>query len=97
MPNWLIPIVYVTVSLIAGLTLPRAEDAYLASYMHDIAVGSALAYLGAIASGMMALTAIVFSIAYVTVQFNAIAYSPRLALWFANDPKIFHSDTSNEY
>jgi len=37
------------------------------------------------------LTAIVFSIAYITVQFNAIAYSPRLALWFANDPRIFHS------
>jgi uncharacterized membrane protein len=36
---------------------------------------------------MMSLTAIIFSIAYITVQFNAIAYSPRLALWFADDPR----------
>ena len=40
---------------------------------------------------MMALTAIIFSIAYITVQFNAIAYSPRLALWFANHPRMLHA------
>ena len=59
--------------------------------MNNVAVGSALATLGAIASGMMALTAIIFSIAYITVQFNAIAYSPRLALWFANHPRMLHA------
>ena len=91
MPNWFIPIVYTAAALIAGFALPRVEHAFFASYMSDFATDSALAFLGAIASGMMALTAIVFSIAYITVQFNAIAYSPRLALWFANDPRIFHS------
>jgi uncharacterized membrane protein len=40
---------------------------------------------------MMSLTAIIFSIAYITVQFNAIAYSPRLALWFASNPRVFHA------
>jgi hypothetical protein len=87
MPTYLIPMAYVSVAVLGGFVLPRIEHIYLKSYLGDVAVGSALAVLGAIASGMMALTAIVFSIAYITVQFNAIAYSPRLALWFANDPK----------
>jgi uncharacterized membrane protein len=40
---------------------------------------------------MMALTGIVFAIAFVMVQFSAVAYSPRLALWFARDQVLFHS------
>jgi hypothetical protein len=47
--------------------------------------------LSAVASGMMALTGIVFSIAFVMVQFNAIVYSPRLVVWFARDRLLFHS------
>ena len=39
------------------------------------------AYLSAAASGMMALTGIVFAMAFVMVQFSAVAYSPRLVLW----------------
>lgn len=91
MPNWLVPTVYVIAALIGSAAVPRLEHAFLRSYLNDVAIGSALAYFSAVASGMMALTAIVFSIAYITVQFNAIAYSPRLALWFANDPRIFHT------
>lgn len=91
MPNWLVPTVYAAVAIIAGGIVPRIEHAYLLSYLNDIAVNSALASLSAVASGMMALTAIVFSIAYITMQFNAIAYSPRLALWFADDPRMFHA------
>jgi uncharacterized membrane protein len=40
---------------------------------------------------MMALTGIIFSIAFVMVQFSAIAYSPRLVLWFARQPSLYHS------
>jgi uncharacterized membrane protein len=40
---------------------------------------------------MLVLAGIVFSIAFVMVQFSAIAYSPRLVAWFGNDPTIFHS------
>ena len=43
------------------------------------------------ASGMMALTGVVFAMAFVMVQFSAIAYSPRLVLWFAKDRVLFHS------
>jgi uncharacterized membrane protein len=91
MSTWLIPTIYVAVALVCGLGMPRLEHEYFASYLNDIAVASALAYLSAVTSGMMALTAIVFSIAYITAQFNAVAYSPRLALWFANDPRLFHA------
>jgi uncharacterized membrane protein len=89
MINYLITMVYLLLALVAGFAFPRLELEYFPSYVHDAAVGSALATLGAIASGMMSLTAIVFSIAYITVQFNAIAYSPRLALWYANSRRMF--------
>ena len=39
---------------------------------------------------MMALTGVVFAMAFVMVQFSAIAYSPRLVLWFARDRTLFH-------
>src|SRR6516164_8321939 len=91
MQNYLITMVYLIVALLAGFTFPRFEIKYFPSYLHDASVGSALATLGGIASGTMSLTAIIFSIAYITVQFNAIAYSPRLALWFANHPRMFHA------
>jgi uncharacterized membrane protein len=46
------------------------EYAYLPGTVHDISVASAQALLSAVASGMMALTAIVFSLAFVIVQFS---------------------------
>jgi uncharacterized membrane protein len=71
--------------------LPRVENAYFPSNEFGVSVSSAQAFLSAAASGMMGLTGIVFAIAFVMVQFSAIAYSPRLALWFARDQVLFHS------
>jgi uncharacterized membrane protein len=88
---WLIPMIYVGVSVVCGLALPRIELAYLASYTLNLSVASAQAYLSAAASGMMSLTGIIFAMAFVMVQFSAIAYSPRLVLWFARDRVLFHS------
>jgi uncharacterized membrane protein len=88
---WLIPMMYVGGSIVCGLTLPRLEQAYFPSYTFNLAVSSAQAYLSATASGMMALTGVVFAMAFVMVQFSAIAYSPRLVLWFARDYALFHS------
>lgn len=89
---------YAWASLLLGFVVPRFEyfygsrlGSYLAGYGLAMSVASAQALLSAITSGMMALTAIVFSVAYITVQFNSLAYSPRLALIFARDPKLFHS------
>jgi uncharacterized membrane protein len=87
---WLIPLAYALVSTVCGFILPRIEDEYFATYA-IVSASSAQAYLSAVASGMMALTGIVFSVAFVMVQFSAIAYSPRLVLWLARDPSLFHS------
>lgn len=91
MPLWLIPMFYIAGAVVAGFALPRFEQAYLAAYTLGMSVASAQAYLSAAASGMMALTGIVFAMAFVMVQFSAIAYSPRLVLWLARDPILFHA------
>ena len=88
---WFIPMIYVGASVVGGFALPRFEQAYLADHTFKISVASAQAYLSAAASGMMALMGIVFAMAFVMVQFSAIAYSPRLVLWFARDHSLFHS------
>ncbi len=91
MQPWFIPMFYVTAAVLGGLALPRFERAYFSDYAFDVSVSSAQAYLSAAASGMMALTGIVFAMAFVMVQFSAIAYSPRLVLWFARDRMMFHA------
>jgi uncharacterized membrane protein len=87
----MIPTIYVGATVVVSLTLPRIEHAYLGSYNHTISVASAQAILSSIASGMMVLTGIIFSLAFVMVQFSATAYSPRLVIWLSRDPVLFHS------
>ena len=91
MQPWFIPMFYVSGAVLCGFILPRIERAYLSDFALDMSVSSAQAYLSAAASGMMALTGIVFAMAFVMVQFSAIAYSPRLVLWFARDRMMFHA------
>src|SRR6516225_6698895 len=91
MPLWLIPTLYTIASVTAGLILPRLEHTYFAGYTENISVGSALAFFSSVSSGMMALTGIVFAVAFVLVQFSALAYSPRLVIMFASSPTLFHT------
>jgi uncharacterized membrane protein len=92
MPLWLIPMLYAAASIVGGLVLPRLEHTYLASNaVVGISVASAQAFMSSIASGMLALTGIVFSVGLVMVQFSAMAYSPRLVLLFTRDPLLFHA------
>src|ERR1700758_5622396 len=90
MQLWLIPFIYAVASIVGSLVIPRLEARYFAHDL-DLSISAAQAYLSAVASGMMALTGILFSIAFVRVQFNAIVYSPRLVVWFARDRLLFHS------
>lgn len=87
---WLIPASYVAMSSACAFVLPRLEHAYLGAFRFNISVSSAQAVLAAAASGMMALTAIVFAVAFVVVQFSAAAYSPRVVLWLIRDRTLFH-------
>ncbi len=91
MQPWFIPMLYVSGAVLGGLALPQIEQAYFSDYAVALSVSSAQALLSAAASGMMSLTAIVFAMAFVMVQFSAIAYSPRLVLWFARDRMMFHA------
>jgi len=59
--------------------------------MAEISAPAAMAIYSAVGSGMLALTGIVFSLAFVMVQFSATAYSPRLVLWISRDPVIWHA------
>lgn len=91
MPQWQIPMVYAVVSVVASLVLPRLEEAYLGRYLHTVSADAGIAFFSAVSSGMMALTGIVFAIAFVVVQFSALAYSPRLVLLFYRNPSTFHA------
>jgi len=91
MQPWFIPMFYISGAVVAGLALPRIEQSYFSTYSSGLSVASAQALLSAAASGMMALTGIVFAMAFVMVQFSAIAYSPRPVLWFTRDRILFHA------
>jgi uncharacterized membrane protein len=85
------PLLYAFAALVVGLALPRLESRLLPGLTVGMSQEAAFAILTGIASGMMALTAIVFSIAFVMVQFSATAYSPRLVIWLARSRVINHS------
>jgi uncharacterized membrane protein len=88
---WGIPASYAGAAIAAGLTLPRIEEHIFPGLISATSVGQATAIYSAIASGMIALTGIVFSLAFVMIQFSASAYSPRLVLWIARDPVMSHA------
>jgi len=91
MPLWLIPMVYTVASVATGLILPRAEHVCLASFTHGVSVGSALAFFSSVSSGMMALTGIVFAIAFVVVQFSALTYSRRWSSCSPTTRALYHT------
>lgn len=88
---WFIPLAYAIASLLFGFTVPRLVVAELPDWISTISVNAAIGIYSSVASGMIALTGIVFSLTFVMVQFSATAYSPRLVLWISRDPVISHS------
>lgn len=91
LPTWGIPALYAVVALAAGLALPRLEAWLLPGFRSGWSASAALTMFSTIGSGMIALTGIVFSLAFVMVQFSSTAYSPRLVLWIARDPTLWHA------
>ena len=85
------PLLYAVVAVVLGMALPRLEAAFLPDLVAPMGAGPAIALLSAIASGMLPLTGLVFSLAFVMVQFSATAYSPRLVTWFAGSAMMSHS------
>jgi uncharacterized membrane protein len=86
-----IPVSYAVIAVVTGLTLPRIESRWLPRINSGLSTVAAVVIYSSIASGMMALTGVVFSLVFVMVQFSAIAYSPRLVLWIVRDRVLWHS------
>ena len=91
MSFWGVPALYAAVAIATGFTIPVLEDRIFPGFISPMSLSSAIAIYSSIASGMIALTGIVFSLAFVMVQFSATAYSPRLVVWIARDRVILHS------
>jgi uncharacterized membrane protein len=89
---WLVPTLWVVLAIVMGVILSRAHLPGLAAEFTTPLTPDVVApVLSSIASGMMALTAIVFSLAFVFVQFGSSAYSPRLVSLFTRDRVVTHS------
>ncbi len=88
---WVIPAIYAAIAFAAALTVPHIEGRIAPWFVSPVSVSSAQAIYSSIASGMMALTGIVFSLMFVMIQFSAVAYSPRLVLLIIRDPVTSHA------
>ncbi len=88
---WLTPVAYLLLAVALGLLLPQLDRLSLHAQFITLSVASELAILSSIASGMMALTGIVFSLLFIMVQVGGGAYSPRLVYWLAHDPIMRHA------
>jgi len=86
-----VPFLYAAAAVLLGLLVPRMEARFLPGLAAPTGAASALALLSAIASGMLPLTGLVFSLVFVMVQFSSTAYSPRLVGWLAGSAIIRHS------
>src|SRR5436305_9105759 len=90
-PEWIIPLIYAVAAVAFGAGIPRFEHRYLPHLVAPMPSAVAIALDSSVASGMLALTGIVFALAFVMVQFGAAAYSPRLVPWIARDPLMMHA------
>ncbi len=89
--SWMIPLLYTLVTMAVSLFFPRFEHHYMPALVTTMSPAAAMAICSSIASGMIALTGIVFSLTFVMVQFSATAYSPRLVMWVAREPVVSHA------
>jgi uncharacterized membrane protein len=89
--TWVIPLSYAVAAVVGGLAFPRIETHIFPGLTSTVTPAAAMAAYSAIASGMLALTGVVFSLAFVMIQFSAAAYSPRLVLWVSRDPFMWHA------
>jgi uncharacterized membrane protein len=60
--TWGIPAIYAGVAIAAALTFPRLEGRIFHGFVSPVSISAATAIYSAIASGMIALTGIVFSL-----------------------------------
>lgn len=90
--SWLlIPCSYLVGALALGRLVPSVEPDLAPRLGVSFSQDSAADILQAVASGMLAFTGLVVSVAVVVVQFGAAQYTPRLVLRFRRDSAVKHS------
>jgi uncharacterized membrane protein len=86
---WLPATPYLAAALALGLLVPSTGPT--STPASPMASASVLAILTSVASGMMALTGIVFSVIFLAIQFGASTYSPRLTNELTRRPVLAHA------
>jgi uncharacterized membrane protein len=86
---WPTPSIAVALALLLGFGLPRLDAAVDGEVSSDLVFGAdadaARSLLGAIASSLITVTALTFSLTVVTLQLASSQFSPRLLRTFARD------------
>ena len=67
LPDWSTPLLYAVAALAFGTAVPRLEHQWFPGLFNPITAPVAIAIDSSVASGMLALTGIVFALAFVTV------------------------------
>ncbi len=92
---WPVPVIGVVLALVAGIALPRLDQAVddsipdrLAAYLFGGGASSASTILDAIASSLITVTSLTFSLTVVTLQLASSQFSPRLLRTFMQDRMV---------
>ena len=84
--GWAISGAYIVIALFLAVVLPQVDKQHPMAGVRVIETSAAEQLLGSIAAGMIAFTAIVFSISLLVAQFWNTAYSFRLMQWLRQTP-----------
>lgn len=83
--------IYIVVSLLLGAWLPWIDRNIFPGWFSPVDRSTIISILAAVASGMITLSGLVFSLVFVLVQFGSSTYSPRLTRVFAHSYVLNHS------
>jgi uncharacterized membrane protein len=84
-------LLYMAVSLALGFLVPQLNRWIFSQWLSPVDKATMSTILAAIASGMITLSGLVFSLLFVLVQFGSVSYSPRITRLFAHAHVLHHS------
>jgi hypothetical protein len=64
LPDWAIPLLYSIAAIFATFSLPRMEHRFLPGFNSEMSAPAAMAIYTSVGTGMLALTGIVFALAF---------------------------------
>lgn len=82
---------YIAASLALGWFVPQIRTGWLGWVNPAVRAEPVIAFLSAVATGMMTFTGIVFSLLFILMQFGSSAYSPHLVSTLARNRVLVHA------